>query len=431
MKPANAPLLLTNAICLDPSSGTEQSGGVLVIDGKIAALGSDAQNQGAPDGATLVDCGGKYVAPGLIDILVDVGEPGGEHRETLSTASQAALAGGITTLVTTPDSDPVIDDPSLVDFLNRRARDTADVRVYPLAALTREQAGTHLSEFGLILEAGAVGFSSGQRAVTNAQVMRNALSYARDFDAVVCHHTEDPDLVGAGVVNEGGMAQRLGLPGIPSVAETVMIDRDLRLVELTGARYHAQQLSTAASVEAIRRAKHKGLPVTAGVSVNHLSLNELDVGSYRTFFRMSPPLRHENDRQALIEGLADGTIDTVFSAHNPQDVEGKRHPFADTEPGAVGLETAFAAAMRLVHSGDISLSILLRAMSQGPAQLCGLEGGKLGVGTPADLMVFDPELPWVVSADKLLSKSKNTAFEDARMTGKVIHTVVAGQLFSA
>jgi dihydroorotase len=423
----NRPVLFANARVIDPSQGLDAPGAVLVADGRIAAAGPDAANQGAPEGAEIVDCRGAAVLPGLVDMRVFVGEPGGEHRETLETASRAAAAGGVTTIVTMPDTNPVIDDPALVDFVLRRARDTAIVRVHPMAAMTRRLAGEELAEFGLLQEAGAVAFTQGRQSLRSAKVMRNALTYARDFDALIVHHVEDPDLASGGVMNEGETATRLGLPGAPREAETIMLDRDIRLARLTGGRYHAAQISCTAAVSTVRRAKTTGNGVSAGAAIAHLSLNENDIGAYRTFFKMSPPLRSEEDRQAVVEALADGTIDLVCSAHDPQDVEGKRQPFAEAADGAVGLETMLAVGLRLVHSGEVSLMRLVDAMSTKPAKLLGLEAGTLAPGAPADLIIVDLERPWVVKEEELHSRSRNTAFEGALLSGKVIHTMVGGR----
>jgi dihydroorotase len=421
------PLFLANARVVDPSRSLDARGAVLVNGGRIVAAGPEAANQGAPEGAEIVDCGGAAVLPGLVDMRVFVGEPGGEHRETLETASRAAAAGGVTTMITMPDTNPVIDDPALVDFVLRRARDTAVVRIHPMAAMTRGLAGEELSEYGLLQEAGAVAFTQGRRSLANAKVMRNALTYSRDFDALVVHHTEDPHLARSGVMNEGEMSTRLGLPGIPVEAETIVLDRDLRLARLTGGRYHAAQVSCAASAAALREAKQAGQPVTAGAAIAHLTLNENDVRGYRTFFKMSPPLRSEDDRRALVEALADGTIDVICSAHDPQDVEGKRQPFAEAADGAIGLETMLSVGLRLVHSGDVTLLRLVEAMSTGPARLLRLEAGTLAPGAPADLCIVDLDRPWLVKEQELRSRSRNTAFEGARLSGKVLRTVVAGE----
>lgn len=422
-----APLVFHNVRLVDPASGLDGPGGLIEIDGRIADVGAHVGADNAPDGAEVVDGRGNVLAPGLVDMRVFTGEPGFEHRETIASASRAAAAGGVTTMICMPDTDPVIDDVALVDFVQRLARDTAIVRVRPMAALTKGLRGTEMTEIGLLLEAGAVAFTNGRRAIASARVMRRALTYARDFDALVVHHPEDADLVGDGVMNEGETATRLGLLGIPAEAETIMLARDLSLAGLAGGRYHAAQLSAAGSLAPLRGAKGKGLPVTASVAIANLTLNENDIGPYRTFFKLSPPLRAETDRQALVEALADGTIDTIISSHDPQDVETKRHPFAEAADGAIGLETLLAAALRLHHSGDVPLPRLIDALSTGPARLLGIEAGTLARGAPADLVLFDPDAPWVVDVGALSSRSKNTPFEGARMQGRVVRTVVAGR----
>lgn len=419
------PILLKSARLIDPETEREQSGGVLIKDGVIADIGPHVAVAADAD---VIDCGGQVLAPGLIDMRAFIGEPGGPYRETLKSAGEAAAAGGVTTVVSMPDTSPALDDPAVIDFIVRRARDTSIVNIRPAAALTKGLKGEEMAEIGRLKEAGAIMFTDGARSVTNAQVMRRALTYARDFDALIVHHVEDPDLVGPGVMNEGEFASRLGLPGIPREAETILLERDMRLVRLTGARYHAAMISCADSAEIVRNAKANGLPVTCGVSINHLSLNENDIGDYRTFLKLSPPLRHEDDRQAMIEALADGTIDVIVSDHNPQDVENKRLPFAEAADGAVGLETLLSAALRLVHSDRISLPRLLRALSAKPAEILGLPAGRLKVGAPADLVVFDPEAPYVLDKRQLKSLSKNTPFDEARLEGRVFKTFVAGRL---
>lgn len=421
------PLVLKNARVIDPASGLDAPGAVVIADGLIQACGPDALKSGMPKGAEVIDCGGRIVAPGLIDMRVFVGEPGHEYRETLRSASKAAAAGGVTTIVTMPDTEPVIDEPALVDFILRRARDTAIVRVHPMAALTRGLEGHDMTEIGLLREAGAVAFTEGRRSITNSQVMRRLLTYARDFDALVVHYPQDEALAAGGVMNQGTMASRLGLAAIPREAEIIMLERDLRLAEMTGGRYHAAQISCGTSADVLRTAKARGLSITAGISINHLTLNENDIGPYRTFFKMSPPLRAEEDRLAMVEALRDGTIDVIVSAHDPQDVETKRHPFAEAADGAVGLETLLAASLRLVHSGDVPLNTVLKAMTSRPAELLGLDSGRIAPGAPADLIVLDLDAPWVLSEADLVSRSKNTAFEGARFSGRVLRTLVAGR----
>ncbi|MCJ2143004.1 dihydroorotase [Methylobacterium sp. E-066] len=422
--------LLTNATLLDPATGRETRGAVLVRDGRIADI-AEGTAPGAPAEAARIDCRGRVLTPGLIDMRAFVGEPGAEHRETLASASAAAAAGGVTTLVCMPDTNPVIDGPAIVDFVLRRARDTASVHVLPAAAITKGLAGKEMTEFGLLKEAGAVAFTDGLHAVGNAQVMRRALTYARDFDALLMQHVEDADLVAEGVMNEGELASRLGLMGIPREAETVMLERDIRLVRLTGARYHAAMISCADSVEIVRRAKQDGLPVTCGVSVNNLVLNENDIGHYRTFCRLSPPLRDEADRHAVVQALNEGVIDVVVSDHNPQDVETKRLPFAEAADGALGIETLLGASLRLVHTGDLALNKLIAALTVNPARILGREAGRLAVGAPADLVLIDPDLPYVLDKRQLKSRSKNSPFDEARLQGAAVLTLVDGRIVHA
>jgi dihydroorotase len=421
------PILLANGRVIDPSRDLDIEGDVLIADGVIREAKRGIHASGVPEGTEVVDCRGRVVAPGLVDMRAFVGEPGAEHRETLASASQAAAVGGVTTIVCQPDTTPVIDDPAIVDFVLRRARDTAIVHVHPMGALTKGLRGEELAEIGLLKAAGAVAFTDGTASVTNAQVMRRALTYARDFDALVVHHTEDPNLVGEGVMNEGEYAARLGLIGIPKTAETVMLERDLRLVALTGGRYHAASVTCEESLEVVRRAKDAGTGISAAASVNHLTLNEIDVGPYRTFFKVTPPLRAESDRVALVEALAAGLVDVVMSDHNPQDVEVKRLPFAEAEPGAIGLETMLPAGLRLVHNDALPLPTLIKAMSTRPAELLGLPGGTLKPGAPADVIVIDLDVPWVLDPDALKSKCKNTPFDEARLQGRVVRTIVGGR----
>ncbi|HEX8662996.1 MAG TPA: dihydroorotase [Beijerinckiaceae bacterium] len=423
----SAALIFANARLVDPASGREERGSVLIRDGAIADVAWGAV-PAVPEGATVIDCARLVLAPGLVDMRAFTGEPGAEHRETLKSASEAAAAGGVTTLVCMPDTNPVIDDPAIVDFVLRRARDTAVVTIHPAAAITKGLAGREMTEFGLLSEAGAVAFTDGTHAVTNAQVMRRALTYARDFNVLLMPHLADPDLVGDGVMNEGETASRLGLAGIPREAETVPLERDLRLIRLTGARYHAAMISCADSVELMRRAKEEGLPVTCGVSINSLSLNENDIGDYRTFLKLSPPLRSEDDRQAVIEALAEGVVDVVVSDHNPQDVETKRLPFAESADGAVGIETLLSAALRLVHDGRLPLAKLLHTLSTRPAEILGLPAGRLAPGVPADLVLFDLDEPYVLDKQDLRSRSKNTPFDEARLQGRVRLTLAGGRI---
>ena len=421
------PILLANGRVVDPSRNLDIVGDVLIADGMVRECKRGIGAAGVPEGTDVIDCRGKLIAPGLIDMRAFIGEPGAASRETLASASQAAAAGGVTTIVCQPDTSPAIDDPATVDFVLRRARDTAIVHVHPMAAITKGLEGREMTEIGLLKASGAVAFTDGLKSVRNAQVMRRALTYARDFDALIVHHTEDPDLIGDGVMNEGEFAARLGLLGIPTEAETVMLERDIRLVGLTRGRYHAASLTCRDSLAVLRRAKEDGHAVTAAVSVNHVTLNENDVGPYRTFLKVAPPLRAEDDRKAMVEAITSGLIDVIISDHNPQDVETKRLPFAEAEAGAIGLETMLIAGLRLVHNGELELPVLLRALSTRPAELLGLPGGSLRPGAPADVIVVDMDVPWIVDPNELKSKCKNTPFDEARMQGRVIRTIVAGR----
>ncbi len=423
---AAGPTVFVNARLLDPASGRDELGGCLIDGATILDLGHDVTAQTAPKGAAVVDCHGHCLFPGLIDMCATIGVPGAAHKETLVSSGDAAAAGGITTIVCTPDTDPVIDDMALVEYIRQRARELAPVRVHPMAAVTKGLKGEQMTELGLLAEAGAVAFTDAVRAVPDATVMRRALSYASAKSLLIIQHAEEPSLADGGCMNEGEVSTRLGLQGIPAEAEVIMVERDIRLVELTGGRYHVAQISTATAIDAVRRAKQRGLPVTAGVAPHHFALNETAVGEYRTFAKTSPPLRVEADRLAVIEGLKDGTIDVIVSAHVPQGVESKRLPFAQAAPGISGLETMLPLALELHHNGQVQLLDLLRAMTARPAELLGLPGGRLVKGAPADLTVLDLDAPWQVVEDQLRAKSKNTPYDGRPVQGRVLRTVVAG-----
>ena len=415
---------ISNTRLFDPASNLDEIGNILFNEEGIIACGKDIP---LPQDVTTIDGTGLVTTPGLIDMQVFIGEPGGEYRETLATASQAAAAGGVTTMIMMPDTQPVIDDAALVDYISRRARDTALVNVHPMAGITKGLDGEMMNEFGLLHEAGAVAFTDGSRSVMNARIMQKAMSYAANFNALIMHHAIDTNLVGEGVMNESELAIRLGLSGIPVIAETIMIERDIRLVEATGARYHIAQISSRKSIDIVRQAKDKGLPVTCGVSSNHLMLNQNDVENYRTFAKLMPPLRTEEDRQALIEAIADGTIDVIVSGHNPQGEDAKRRPFGEAEFGSIGVETLLAAGLTLHHEVKVPLTRLIEAMSTTPARLLGLSAGKLSIGHPADLILIDIDAPWIVDADNLHSRSRNAAIEGRKVQGKVTETIVSGK----
>ncbi len=415
-----------NARLLDPASGLDVMGGLLTEGEEIIHFGEGLFRDGPPSGAQVVDCAGRCLAPGLVDMRVQLREPGEEHKESMRSAGEAAVAGGVTSMVCLPNTDPVMDDEATLEFVARRARLAELAKVYCYGACTLGLAGTDLAELGIMAEAGALAFTDGVRAVADAQMMRRVLAYASTFDLLVMQHPEEPSLA-SGVMNAGEMATRLGLTGIPREAEIILLERDMRLVAMTGGRYHAAHISTAESVRIIRRAKEQGLRVTCDTAPFYFALNELAVGEYRTFAKLSPPLRSEDDRQAIVAGLKDGTIDAIASDHAPQDQDTKRQPFSGAAYGAVGLETLLAVTLELAHNGHLSLLEALRLVSSGPADLLGLDAGRLRNGARADLVLFDPDEAWMVVADKFRSKSKNSPFDGRPVQGRVWRTVVDGR----
>ena len=417
-------VFLQNAHLIDPENGTVDQGNLLIKEGVIAARGAVVSAPGKE--TRIIDCAGKYLAPGIIDIGVKVCEPGERHKESFKSAGLAAATGGITTIVTRPDTVPAIDTPETLEFIRRRAMDASIVNVLPMAALTKGREGREMTEIGFLQDAGAVGFTDCDRVVRDVKVLTRALSYARSLGAWVMGHPQDPYLSEGAAVTSGKFATLRGLPGVSPLAERMGVDRDISLIEMTGASYHFDQITTARAVPALARAKSNGLNITAGTSIHHLTLNEFDVAEYRTFFKLKPPLRSEDDRLAIIDALKDGIIDIISSMHTPQDEESKRLPFEEAASGAVGLETLLPAALRLYHGGLLDLPSLFRAMSLNPAKRLGLPAGRLEVGAPADLVLFDPDAPFVLNRFGLLSKSKNTPFDEARMQGKVLRTFVNG-----
>ena len=415
--------LFTNARLIDPEAQTDTPGWLLVENGVIRATDSKAA---MPEADSQVDCKGACLAPGIVDIGVKVCEPGERHKESYKSAGLAAAAGGVTTMITRPDTLPAIDTPEVLSFALRRANEAAPVNVMPMAALTKGRAGAEMTEIGFLMDAGAVAFTDCDHVVTDTKVFARALTYARSLGALVIAHPQEPTLSAGAAATSGKFASLRGLPAVSPMAERMGLDRDIALLEMTGAKYHADQITTARALPALERAKSNGLDITAGTSIHHLTLNELDVANYRTFFKVKPPLRSEDDRQAIVEALRDGVIDILSSMHTPQDEESKRLPFEEAASGAVALETFLPAALRLYHSGDLTLPQLFRAMALNPAMRLGLPSGRLSVGAPADLVLFNPDTPFVLNRFKLLSKSKNTPFDDARMQGKVRATYVAG-----
>ncbi|CUH49439.1 dihydroorotase [Ruegeria atlantica] len=416
--------LFTNARLIDPETGTDSPGWLHVSDGRIATRGEGA----APAlEAQVVDCGGQCLAPGIVDIGVKVCEPGERHKESYKSAGLAAAAGGVTTIVTRPDTSPAIDTPESLEFVTRRAQADAPVNVLPMAALTKGREGREMTEIGFLQDAGAVAFTDCDHVIANTKVFSRALTYARACGALVIAHPQEPILSNGAAATSGKFAVLRGLPAVSPMAERMGLDRDIALLEMTGATYHADQITTARALPALERAKRNGLDITAGTSIHHLTLNELDVADYRTFFKVKPPLRSEDDRQAVIEAVRTGLIDTISSMHTPQDEESKRLPFEEAASGAVALETLLPAALRLYHVGQLDLPTLFRSMALNPAKRLGLGSGRLSEGAPADLVLFDPDVPFVLDRFSLKSKSQNTPFDGQRMQGKVTATFVAGQ----
>ncbi|HEY6982946.1 dihydroorotase [Reyranella sp.] len=415
-----------NARIVDPTANREYAGSVLISDGKIADFGPSLFTSGAPYGIESVDCRGLYLAPGIVDTRVHTGEPGEEHKETLESAGVAAAAGGITSMVLLPDNEPPFDDASLIEFVARRARQIKLANMYAYGALTVGLEGKELAEMGLLAEAGAVGFTDADHAVGNAQVMRRALYYAKAFDALIVHLPQEPTLSG-GHMSSGVMATRLGLSGNPPLAEVMMVERDIRLVEMTGGRLHLAKISTAESVKVIAAAKARGLPITCDTAAPYFALNDLAVGDYRTFGKLVPPLRSEADREAIVEGLQSGVIDAIVSDHRPQDQDSKRVPFAQAEPGGIGLETLLPVSLELVHNRHLGLPQLFQRLSSAPARLFNLPGGRLAKGAPADLVLFDANYAWKIDRADLWSKTKNSPFDERPVQGKAMLTIAGGR----
>ena len=413
-----------NARLLDPASGLDAKGSLVTDGEQIVAFGPGIK---IPADAQTIDCQGACLAPGLVDMRVQICEPGEEHKETLLTAGEAAVAGGVTSMVCLPNTNPVIDDVATVEFVARRARKNGLAKVYPYAAATKELEGKELSEIGMLTDAGALGFTDGTKAIKSAQMMRRLLSYAATFGAMIVQHPEEPSMAENGVMNDGELATRLGLSGISPQAEAIMLERDMRLVAMTGGRYHAAHVSTADGVEIIRKAKARGLSVTCDTAPPYFALNELAVGDYRSFCKLSPPLRSEECRLAVVQGIKDGTIDAIASDHTPQDQDSKRLPFAQAEFGGVGLETLLTVTLELYHNGILTLLQVVERLSYGPAKLLGLAAGQLKQGAAADLVIFDPDRAGRINPQDFHSKSKNSPFDGRPIQGRVLRTVVDGR----
>ncbi len=424
----NAPRVhYANARLVDPARDLDAPGGLVTEGERILDAGESLFRSGSVADANVIDCEGHALAPGIVDMRVFIGEPGERHKESFGSGSRAAAAGGVTTIVAQPDTSPPLDEPEILEFVLRRSATASRVRVSPMAALTKRREGREMTEYGFLLDAGAVAFTDADRAITDTTVFRRCLSYAHSLDALVVHHIQEPFLSAEGCATESLFSSRLGIPAIPTLAETMQLERDLRLVELTGTQYHADQISTAQALEPLRRAKDAGLPVTAGVSAAHLALNELDIADYRTFCKIVPPLRSETDRAAVEDAIAEGLIDVIVSSHRPQDEESKRQPYELAEPGAVGLETLLPVSLRLFHEDRISLPKIFDMISLTPSKLLGLETGRLDANSPADLVLFNPNALWVLDRYDLHSKSKNSPFDEMTLHGRALRTIVGGE----
>lgn len=421
------PVAFTNVRLVDPASGYDGPGAVVVTEGVIADVARAPGLGALSSDVEVVDAGGALLIPGLVDIRVKTGEPGAEPKETLKSAALAAAAGGVTTIVVQPDTHPVMDEPSVVDFILRRARDIEMVNVYPAGVATKGAEGKRMAEIGLMHEAGCLYVTDADRPIVDSKVFQRVLSYAKAFETPVAHRPSDPWLAAGAAATSGEFAARMGLPSVPAIAERIMLERDLALVELTGARLIVDQVTTAGALKSLKRGLDRGLPVTATTSINHLSFNEIDIGDYRTFCKVDPPLRSEDDRQAVIDAVASGLIQVIVSAHAPAPAEDKRLPYDEAAPGAVGLQTLLPALLAFHHEGRIPLIDLIRTVTSAPASLLGLSAGRIAKGAPADLVLCDLNAPVVIDADKLVSKSKNSPFDGRRLQGKVLRTVVDGR----
>ena len=416
-----------NANIIDPHNSLNEIGGIIIGEnGKIEAVGKKVNTNNIPSREKVIDLNGKYIFPGIVDMRVFVGEPGYEYKENFRTLSEAALSGGVTSVVTMPNTNPVIDNVSIVDFLKRRGRDKSKINIYPTAALTVKAEGENMTEFGLLQNKGIIGFTDGVKTIQNPRIMNRIMNSASDLKSLIIQHAEDAELSKDGMINDGIIATKLGLQGIPISAELLIIERDLTLLEYNSCRYHISQISSAKSVDIIRERKNK-VNFSCGVSINNLSLNENDIGDFKTFLKLSPPLRTETDRNALVQGLNDETIDVIVSDHKPEDEENKRLTFAQAETGASGIETLLPLSLELYHNGSVELETIIKALTSKPAEILKINKGNLSIGNDADFCIVDINKPWVVRKDKLISKSKNTPIEDKKLQGKVISTFVNGE----
>ena len=420
---------LINARIIDPSQGMDEKGSVHIdTHGKIKDIGKDLKNKHLSKDAEIIDLKNNILIPGIVDMKAFVGEPGFEYKENFRTLTQAALAGGVTSIVTMPNTKPIIDNVSMVDFIIRRGRDKASVNLFPCAALTKQMEGKLMTEFGLLSARGIIAFTDVKRAVQNTETMARIMNYASDLGVLIMQHAEDYELSKNGCINEGEISNRLGLEGISSIAEKIMIERDLSLLSEFPCRYHVNQISSKQSLDVIKTNKNNGKKFSVGVSINNLSLNENDIGDFKTFLKLSPPLRLEEDRASLVEGIKEGLIDVIVSDHMPEDEESKRLPFAQAATGAIGIETLLPLALEMYHNQSLSLNKIIETLTINPSKILKINKGSLAVGSEADICIFDLEAAWVVKAENLKSKSKNTAIEGRKLQGKVLMTFLNGEL---
>jgi len=416
-----------NANIIDPHNSLNESGGLIVGEnGKIEGIGKKVNKNNIPAREKFIDLNGRYIFPGIVDMRVFVGEPGYEYKENFRTLSNAALSGGVTSVVTMPNTNPVIDNVSIVDFLKRRGRDKAKINIYPSASLTVNTDGSNMTEFGLLQNKGIIAFTDGVKTIQNTRIMSRIMNSARDLNSLILQHAEDYELSQNGMINEGIIASKLGLQGIPEIAEIIIIERDLTLLESIKCRYHISQLSSAKSVELIKNRK-ENIKFSCGVSINNLSLNENDIGDFKTFLKLSPPLRTEEDRISLVKGLSDEIIDVIVSDHKPEDEEQKRLTFAQAETGATGIETLLSLSLELYHNGSVKLETIIKALTSNPAKILKINKGNLSIGNDADFCIVDLNKPWIVKQENLYSKSKNTSIENKKLQGKVTNTFVKGE----
>lgn len=416
-----------NGNIIDPYNSLNENGGLIIDEnGKIEAIGKKVNTNNLPTREKTIDLKGKYIFPGLVDMRVFVGEPGYEYKENFKTLSYAALSGGVTSVVTMPNTDPVIDNVSIVDFLKRRGRDKSKINIFPCAALTRNIEGNNMTEFGLLQSRGIIAFTDGIKTIQNTRLMSRIMNSAYDFGCLIMQHAEDYELAQNGMINSGIIATKLGLAGIPDIAERIIIERDLTLLEKIKCRYHISQLSSQKSIEVIEQRK-ENLSFSCGVSINNLSLNENDIGDFRTFLKLSPPLRKEEDRVALVQGLRDKTIDVIVSDHKPEDEESKRLTFAQAATGASGIETLLSLSLELYHNQSLKLETIIQALTSNPAKILKINKGNLSIGNDADFCIVDLNKPWIVKKENMMSKSKNTSIEGKKLQGKVTNTFVRGE----